>query len=73
VGISIHSKYARIERERRLLLRQLPAEFATAPRRKLFDRYITGTRLRLREKCGEDAPAVFKLTQKIHQPDSRYP
>jgi len=72
VSIGVHSKYARIEHERRFLLRQLPAEFAAAPRRELFDRYITGTRLRLREQRDDDAPAVYKLTQKVGQPNTGY-
>jgi CYTH domain-containing protein len=55
-------KYARAERERRWLVACLPAD-ATEPRR-VEDRYLDGTRLRLRRV--EDAEGVvFKLGQKI--------
>ena len=43
-------KYARIERERRFLLRELPPGLERkSPHTQIFDNYITGTRLRLRK------------------------
>jgi hypothetical protein len=59
-------KYAQVERERRFLLDRLPDTEATAVRR-IVDRYLVGTRLRLRHMhtdCGLPQPE-FKLTQKV--------
>ncbi|MBY8878753.1 hypothetical protein [Actinacidiphila acidipaludis] len=57
-------KYARVERERRFLLAASPpAPPATAFR--IVDRYLTGTRMRLRRVEQPGAEPVFKLTQKI--------
>jgi hypothetical protein len=58
-------KYARVERERRFLLAGPPATIAAAPRQ-ITDRYVTGTRLRLR-RVGHPGggPSEFKLTQKV--------
>jgi adenylate cyclase len=55
-------KYARAERERRWLVASLPAG-AGEPRR-IADRYLDGTRLRLR-RVEDAAGVVFKLGQKI--------
>ena len=59
--------YARLERERRFLLAAPPAGAST--RRVLIeDRYIPGTRLRLRRMTEVDRPGggvTYKLTQKI--------
>ncbi len=58
-------KYARVERERRFLLAAPPPEVAAAPRR-IIDRYLTGTRLRLRRvEYLDSGTSEFKLTQKI--------
>lgn len=57
-------KYARVERERRFLLAAAP-EHLPGPARRITDRYLTGTRLRLRSAEREGAPAELKLTQKI--------
>jgi hypothetical protein len=64
-------KYARRERERRFLLRDLPAatpvKIAT-----IVDRYLAGTRIRLRrsvERIEGGEVEVLKLTQKIPAPD----
>ncbi len=57
-------KYARIERERRFLLDRFPSALVVR-RRHIQDRYIDGTRLRLREQTDDRGPAVYKLTQKI--------
>lgn len=59
-------KYARVERERRFLLAAVPQTATTVASRRITDRYLTGTRLRLRRV--EDQPGeacVFKLTQKV--------
>jgi CYTH domain-containing protein len=58
-------KYARIERERRFLLDQFPNSVNAIRVRRIADRYIDGTTLRLREQSDEGGPTMFKLTQKI--------
>jgi CYTH domain-containing protein len=59
-------KYARIERERRFLPAAAPAEDAVARRRQITDRYILGTRLRLRRVRDLNTGAcALKLTRKI--------
>jgi CYTH domain-containing protein len=59
-------KYARIERERRFLLAGPPPASAVNARRRITDRYLPGTRLRLRrvDYPGNEA-AEFKFTQKV--------
>jgi CYTH domain-containing protein len=57
-------KYARVERERRFLLDRFPAADVVG-RRQITDRYIDGTRLRLREQNDDGRPAIYKLTQKV--------
>lgn len=58
-------KYARYELERRFLVGRLPAEVVEDRGWRITDRYITGTRLRLRrmEPLAGGEP-VFKLGQK---------
>lgn len=59
------SKYARLERERRYLLQDLPEGLTRAsPHTQITDNYITGTRLRLR-KVRE--PQTNKWTAKLTQ------
>ena len=59
-------KYARIERERRFLLAKPPPVTAGTAVRRITDRYLTGTRLRLRLVQREDTDAhEYKLTQKV--------
>lgn len=59
------SKYARVERERRFLLKDLPEGLTRAdPHLQITDNYITGTRLRLR-KVRE--PRTNKWTVKLTQ------
>jgi len=59
------SKYARVERERRYLLRDLPEGLSRAdPHLQITDNYITGSRLRLR-KVRE--PRTNKWTVKFTQ------
>ncbi len=65
-------KYARRERERRFLIAKVPSgkPVRTAS---ILDRYIRGTRLRLRQSEEEEEAAhprvTFKLTQKIPSDD----
>ena len=60
-------KYARVERERRYLLRGLPPNLrVNDPHAQIFDNYITGTRLRLRKiRVPERREWTWKLTQKF--------
>lgn len=60
-------QYARLERERRFLLAELPAG-EIVRRTNITDRYLSGTRLRLRrmvEARGDAAHTYYKFTQKI--------
>jgi CYTH domain-containing protein len=57
-------KYARIERERRFLLDGLP-DLPGARVLRITDRYLDGTRLRLRRVEEDGRDAVLKLGQKI--------
>jgi len=61
------SKYARVERERRYLLRDLPEGLArTDPHRQITDNYITGTRLRIRKvRDPKTNKWTVKFTQKF--------
>jgi CYTH domain-containing protein len=60
-------KYARVERERRFLLRSFPEAPPAVWVREIEDRYFPGTRLRLRfvRAAGSPAETEYKLTQKI--------
>jgi CYTH domain-containing protein len=60
-------KYARTERERKFLLRELPEPLTRASRHvQIWDNYITNTRLRLRRvRVPETKERVWKLTQKF--------
>lgn len=59
-------KYARVERERRFLLATPPALPAPTAGRQITDRYLPGTRLRLRRVEYLDSGACeLKLTQKV--------
>src|SRR5437870_1219781 len=61
------SKYARIERERRYLLQDLPEGLSRADRHlQITDNYITGTRLRIRKvRDPKTNKWVVKFTQKF--------
>jgi CYTH domain-containing protein len=62
------TKYARRERERRFLLASVPKSTMPTRTAVIVDRYIHGTRFRLRrseEKEGAESRITFKLTQKI--------
>lgn len=56
-------KYAVVERERRFLLRRLPDGVVRTSA--ITDRYLLGTRLRLREVVGDDGHVVRKLGHKV--------
>jgi CYTH domain-containing protein len=58
-------KYAKVERERRFLLGQVPPYVAALPARAIHDRYLPGTGLRLRVVDEPGRPTVWKLGQKI--------
>jgi CYTH domain-containing protein len=61
-------KYARVERERRFLVHALPSDRPAARTVEVVDRYLEGTRLRLRRMtgpAGTEPMHVFKLAQKI--------
>lgn len=66
------SKYARIERERRYLLQDLPEGMTRAhPHVQITDNYITGTRLRIRKvRDPKTNEWIVKFTQKF-APDPR--
>jgi CYTH domain-containing protein len=55
-------RYARLEREQRFLLSEVPAD--ALPSSEISDRYLFGTRLRLRRMEAE-GHVVFKLCQKV--------
>ena len=56
-------KYAVVERERRYLLASLPSGVVST--RDIVDRYLIGTRLRLREVREADGAVVYKLGHKV--------
>src|SRR5882757_6827963 len=61
-----YTTYAKVERERRFLLAGPPPSSAVTAGRRITDRYLTGTRLRLRRDQRLDGGAGdLKLTQKI--------
>ncbi len=51
--------------ERRFLRDRFPREAIITRVRRISDRYIEGTMLRLRQQNDSDGPTVFKLTQKL--------
>ena len=59
----VPSKYAVVERERRFLVAGIPEGVTVT--REIVDRYLTGTRLRLREVRGSDGSVVRKLGHKV--------
>lgn len=65
--IVLESKYARVERERRYLLQDLPEGLTRADHHlQITDNYITGTRLRLRKVRDPNTNKwVVKFTQKF--------
>ncbi|RAJ40158.1 CYTH domain-containing protein [Kitasatospora sp. SolWspMP-SS2h] len=68
-GGAAEGKYARVERERRFLLARVPAPGAVTVARRITDRYVEGTRLRLRRVERLDTgECTYKLTQKVPVP-----
>jgi CYTH domain-containing protein len=65
--VPAESKYARVERERRYLLQDLPEGMSRAsPHVQITDNYLTGTRLRLRKiRDPQTNKWTAKLTQKF--------
>ncbi|MEU2956994.1 hypothetical protein ACIOUE_28540 [Streptomyces xanthochromogenes] len=61
----VPGKYARVERERRFLLAAAPSGSAVNEARRIHDRYLVGTRLRLRRVEWAGGGCEFKLTQKV--------
>ena len=62
-------KYAHVERERRWLLMRLP-DLPHDPRTlHIVDRYVRGTRMRLREASEADGTVVRKLAHKVRLGD----
>ena len=57
-------KYAVVERERRYLLASLPSELVVRTD-EIIDRYVVGTRLRLREVRRADGTVIRKLGHKV--------
>jgi CYTH domain-containing protein len=66
----LQRKYSRIERERRFLLDQFPKNVNVVRIRRITDRYIDGTGLRLRQQSDDNGPTLLKLTQKVPSPAS---
>ena len=66
--MSVSLKYAVVERERRFLLSRLPAG-PPALVRQITDRYLSGTRLRLREVTDADGRITRKLGHKVRMSD----
>ena len=58
-------KYARIERERRFLVARFPGQDQVSRTRRITDRYLDGTLLRLREQSEDGGLTVCKLAQKL--------
>jgi CYTH domain-containing protein len=65
----MQSKYARIEIERRFLLEGVPEAAEVLAINEIGDRYLDGTRLRLRRLARVGGPTQLKLTQKLPDPD----
>ena len=62
-------KYAHVERERRWLLAAPPHFLDDVQQLRIMDRYLTGTRLRLREVTHADGTVVRKLGHKVRLGD----
>jgi CYTH domain-containing protein len=65
------SKYARVEVERRFLLEAVPGGAEVLAVHEIDDRYLDGTRLRLRRMARVGGPTQLKLTQKLPDADGR--
>ncbi|CAN5365868.1 hypothetical protein BH11ACT8_BH11ACT8_29520 [soil metagenome] len=65
--MAISLKYAVVERERRFLLASLPEGVVGTVQ--ITDRYVTGTRMRLREVRESDGTVIRKLGHKVRLGD----
>jgi CYTH domain-containing protein len=65
--VPVPLKYAVVERERRYLLARIPDDVSET--REIVDRYLTGTRLRLREVREPDGTVTRKLSHKVRLTD----
>ena len=61
--MTVSLKYAVVERERRFLVSSVPAGVTRT--QQVVDRYVVGTRLRLREVVADDGSVVRKLGHKV--------
>lgn len=61
------SKYAVVERERRFLVSCIPDGVSDV--KEIIDRYVDGTRLRLREVIQPDGVTIRKLSHKVRLAD----
>ena len=62
-GVHDPLKYARVERERRFLVAEVPEGVIEV--RQIVDHYLEGTRLRLREVINSDGTVIRKLGHKV--------
>lgn len=62
-------KYARAEIERRFLLVGVPDGEEVLAVRRIEDRYLDGTRMRMRRMVHDGGPTELKLTQKLPAPE----
>jgi CYTH domain-containing protein len=65
--VPVSLKYAVVERERRYLLASLPVGVTST--KEIVDRYVDGTRLRLREVREADGTVTRKLGHKVRLTD----
>jgi CYTH domain-containing protein len=65
--VPVSLKYAVVERERRYLVASLPSGVTST--KEIVDRYVTGTRLRLREVRDGDGTVTRKLGHKVRLTD----
>jgi hypothetical protein len=64
------SRYARVEIERRFLLAGVPEGADVLAVTEIDDRYLDGTRVRLRRMAQVGGATQLKLTQKVPGPDA---
>jgi CYTH domain-containing protein len=65
--VAVPLKYAIVERERRFLVDHVPDGIVRT--RRIVDRYVDGTRLRLREVTEDDGEVTRKLGHKVRLTD----
>lgn len=67
--MSVSLKYAIVERERRYLVSKMPE--GVTSRKEIVDRYVSGTRLRLREVREGDGPVIGVTAHYAAEEDDR--